>query len=399
MAGNSIAEYSPSGTLITTFSGPGSALGKLSDPIKLGFDTSGNVFVSDTGNHRVEEFDSAGNFKNAWSAGTSPVGLAVNGNNQVYVTDIATSIITKYDSAGNVLTTFVHRGTGAGQFNSPYAIAVAPTGEVYVADTGNSRVERWFDPQAWTAGTNSFASANVGPTQLLGTTQTLSSGKVLTVSGTTTINSGGTLTVSGGSFSTGSLALAGAGATFQVSSGTYSIGSLSVSGGASFQVPTGQAFTTSGTATVGTGGTVTVNGTLLSSGVNVSGTLAGGGQISGPLTNNNGGDVRVAAGQQLTFLDTGTQTNAGLVEAIGGPTGLAQVEFYGPVANAVSTGLITARGRKPALDAGLTNNGALAASFGQANIFGDVTNNGSGNITIGAGQMPRSMETWYRTAR
>ena len=158
---------------------------------------------------------------------------------------------------------------------------------------------------------------------------------------------------------------------------------MSVSGGAALQVPAGQNFTTAGTATVNSGGTLTVNGVLLSSAVSVSGVLGGSGQIAGPLTNNNGGDVRVTAGQQLLFSSTSSHTNAGLIEAIGAPTAVAQIEFAGPLTNVASTGLIVTQGTANLrFDAGLTNNGSVAAAFGQANVFGDITNNATGKITI-----------------
>ena len=37
-------------------------------------------------------------------------------------------------------------GSGAGQFNSPYAIRPGPNGVVYVADTSNHRVQKFLFP-------------------------------------------------------------------------------------------------------------------------------------------------------------------------------------------------------------------------------------------------------------
>jgi streptogramin lyase len=413
VANRNIQEFTPVGTFITGWGSYGSTLGSFQLPYFMSYGPARNVFVSDNGNGLVQRFDASGNVQTGWSA-SSPNGIGVAGTGDVYVASgngggPTANTITKYDSSGNVLASFGGPGSGSGQFNNPRGVAVAPTGEVYVADLSNNRVERWFDPDAWVSGTNAFTTAAVGPGQLLGTTQTLSAGKTLN-SATTTVNSGGTLTLAGGSLNTIDLILSGAGATFQVASGSYSISSFQMYGGATYQVSAGQTFSVTSNTVIASGSTLSVSGTLSSSaagvrvigngkltlaggtvdagsgGVNNTGVISGWGQILGPLTNNNGGEVRVAAGQQLWFSDTSAHSNAGLISVIGGPTGLADIAFSGALTNAASTGLITTQGGGDLhFDGGLINNGSLAASFGQMNVFGDVTNNASGKITVGVG--------------
>ena len=46
-----------------------------------------------------------------------------------------------YDQAGTLLRNWAGSGTGEGQFNDPFAIAVDGNGDVYVVDTTNSRVQ------------------------------------------------------------------------------------------------------------------------------------------------------------------------------------------------------------------------------------------------------------------
>ncbi len=45
--------------------------------------------------------------------------------------------IQKFDSNGNFITKWGFKGTGDGQFDNPYGIAVDSSGNVYVADTDN----------------------------------------------------------------------------------------------------------------------------------------------------------------------------------------------------------------------------------------------------------------------
>ncbi len=107
-----------------------------------------------------------------------------------------------------------------------------------------------------------------------------------------------------------------------------------------------------------------------------SGVIRGIGTIDAVLTNNSVGEVRIAAGEALTFNQAG-HSNAGLVEVIGG-----SVEFVGSLNNAASTGLIIGRDATMRFTGGLTNNGALAVSFGTSDIHGPITNSATGSIVI-----------------
>ena len=46
----------------------------------------------------------------------------------------------KFDSSGNYLSQFGSSGTGNGQFNKPFGVAVYPDGLVGVVDSNNKRV-------------------------------------------------------------------------------------------------------------------------------------------------------------------------------------------------------------------------------------------------------------------
>ena len=55
---NEVLEYSPSGTLLKTFTGSGA--GALKEPTGVAIDSSGNLWVADAGNNRIVELDSSG---------------------------------------------------------------------------------------------------------------------------------------------------------------------------------------------------------------------------------------------------------------------------------------------------------------------------------------------------
>ncbi len=55
---NEVLEYSPSGTLLKTFTGSGA--GAFKEPTAVAIDSSGNLWVADSGNDRIVELDSSG---------------------------------------------------------------------------------------------------------------------------------------------------------------------------------------------------------------------------------------------------------------------------------------------------------------------------------------------------
>ena len=67
-----------------------------------------------------------------------PQGIAVDARNNVWVTDAGQNRVEEFSGAGKLLHSFTK--SGAGRLNGPTAIAVAPAGQVYVADTGDNRV-------------------------------------------------------------------------------------------------------------------------------------------------------------------------------------------------------------------------------------------------------------------
>src|SRR5205823_1205028 len=85
-----------SGAFLTTWGSAGSGDGQFAYPGGVAVDGSGNVFVADTGNDRVQKFTNTGTFLTKWgSPGTGdgqfslPEGVAVDGSGNVFVTDWA----------------------------------------------------------------------------------------------------------------------------------------------------------------------------------------------------------------------------------------------------------------------------------------------------------------------
>ena len=73
----------------------------------------------------------------------SPVGVSTDVLGDVYVADQGNHRIQKFDRLGNYVTRWGGPGNGNGQFNSPTGVATDPSGNVYVADNGNHRIQKF----------------------------------------------------------------------------------------------------------------------------------------------------------------------------------------------------------------------------------------------------------------
>jgi DNA-binding beta-propeller fold protein YncE len=72
----------------------------------------------------------------------SPTGIAVDASGNVLVADTNNSRIEKFSATGRFLAILGINGSGQGQFRAPNGIAVDGIGNIYVADAANHRVEK-----------------------------------------------------------------------------------------------------------------------------------------------------------------------------------------------------------------------------------------------------------------
>ena len=69
-----------------------------------------------------------------------PTGVAIDTSGMVYVTEYGNHRVSVFTSEGQHVTSFGSRGRREGELDCPEGVAVDSSGVVYVCDSGNNRV-------------------------------------------------------------------------------------------------------------------------------------------------------------------------------------------------------------------------------------------------------------------
>jgi len=158
--------------LRTVGSGQGARGNQFSFPFGVAVDPKGRVFVADDINQRVLRFGPQPDYKYKarWGHyGTGPGQLAYpraiasDATGALYVTNTGNDRIDVFNNSGGLLRSWGVSGRGKGQFNAPLGVSADASGVRAVADSVNGRVE-FLNPDGSIA--TSWGSPSPGPTIL-----------------------------------------------------------------------------------------------------------------------------------------------------------------------------------------------------------------------------------------
>jgi sugar lactone lactonase YvrE len=154
----------------TSFGSEGTAELKFKGPAGVAVDSSGNIWVADSANNRVEELSPAGAFIKTFGWGVSngnkefqtcmsgclagiagsengqfngPWGIAIAPKGEVWVTDKGNSRLEEFSSEGKYITKFGKSGANPGEFEVPLGIAIGPDGNIWLAENSRNYVEEF----------------------------------------------------------------------------------------------------------------------------------------------------------------------------------------------------------------------------------------------------------------
>ncbi len=175
--------YNPNGITRAGTGTSGTAANRLNTPAGVYVDGTGNLYVADQNNHRIQKFppNSTSLTSGSTVAGTGtlgsaanqlnyPTGVFVDGTGNIYVADFNNHRIQKFPPTstngtnGSTVAGTGTQGSAANQLNIPDGVFVDGTGNIFVEDAGNHRIQK-FPPTS----TNGTSGSTVAGTGIAGT--------------------------------------------------------------------------------------------------------------------------------------------------------------------------------------------------------------------------------------
>lgn len=157
-----VQQFAADGSFVRTFGTIGHGDGQLwreagRGPTGIAVGADGAVYVADTWNYRIVKFAANGTFERAWGTYANivsvpptgdrkeglfgPRGIAIGPSGDVFVTDTGNGRVVVYGQDGTFKREFGSKGTEAGQLDEPVGIAISADGSrIYVADSNNGRI-------------------------------------------------------------------------------------------------------------------------------------------------------------------------------------------------------------------------------------------------------------------
>jgi|GEM_PF-5512599 len=143
MYNNRVQKFDSSGNYVSQFGTSGTGNGLFNAPRGIAIDSSNNIYVAESDNNRIQKFSSSGSYQSQIAPIYYPLGITVDSSMNVYVAESGGDRIQKFSSSGVSQLVFGTLGNSNGQFFDAAGVALDSSGNIYVADRGNSRIQKF----------------------------------------------------------------------------------------------------------------------------------------------------------------------------------------------------------------------------------------------------------------
>jgi len=163
-----ITTVAGNGNIGSTGDGGPATAATLSGPSSVALDPAGNLYIADSGNNIIRRIDaftgiittvagsrslhgySGDNGPALQASLNTPNGLALDTSGNIYVADSGNNVVRLITSSTGIITTVAGNGVAAlsgdnspavsASLDNPWSVTLAPTGELYIADQNNNRI-------------------------------------------------------------------------------------------------------------------------------------------------------------------------------------------------------------------------------------------------------------------
>ena len=148
-----VQKFTPTGEFLGVWGGGGITPGAFEEPVGIDIDQQGNIYVADAWNQRIQKFDS--NFTplaqwhvTGWDTQNvfNKPYLAVDAQGRVFISDPEGYRVIGYDPGGNIIVVWGQYGQDRSSFGLPTGLAFDAEGYLLVADADNNRIMKFKVP-------------------------------------------------------------------------------------------------------------------------------------------------------------------------------------------------------------------------------------------------------------
>jgi len=138
-----IVKFDKDGKYLMEWGTKGTAHGEFNLVHDVALDAQRRIYVADRNNNRIQIFDESGKYLDEWTNIRNPSHLTFTQDGFVWVTSGAGNRLAKFDLNGRLLTYWGMYGRFPGAFDDPHTIDVDSSGNLYVVEVYNNRVEKF----------------------------------------------------------------------------------------------------------------------------------------------------------------------------------------------------------------------------------------------------------------